>query len=387
MRQVITIILLIPLFLSAGQKDWIPHYLETKNVLKKKYNEPVISVETNDRTIVKVPRSLVQEMRTLNGMQQDLGAQNEIPLQQISSKQLYPVLALVESAKDHRQLRGQKLYDAMGKDVYITNGIEILKAVNYLDIQPPLDKPVIEFLAREIALGQDSPRWNPRRNIPLSQQLKDLGPDAAKNYGALIARYYLLLTGKNLPNLPQEMLNHENYAFSIKEYLENTATHSFLREKFGNRAFSHFPTRLERSMPMGGPDSLSIDRDGVRTKDSNGDLNLSELNLNDIDGLNEYWRYIHPAFQGSVATIHLDHNKIESLTKPNSFSALRSMYPGNNVPGVHALVLSDNKIAEIDPIVFNNLPDLRVVDLKNNRLSQEIKQQLTAAHPNILFRF
>lgn len=388
MKRVLILIIVMPLFISAGQKDWIPSYLESKNKLKQKYNEPMVVIQTNDRKQVHVPTSLVQRMNTLINLQQEVGAQDQIPLNQISSAQLYPVLALIESAHNHLwQLRGQQLYDAMGKDVYITNGIEVLKAVNYLDITPPLDKPIIEFLAREIAHEQDLPRWKPRRNIPLSQQLKDFGSDAAKNYGALIARYYLLFTGKNLPNISQEMLDHKNYAFSMKEYLEHPAAHNFLREKFGRRAFAYFPTRFDRLMPMTSDESLSRDDDGVITKNTNGDLNLSELNINDIDGLNEYWRYIHPAFQWRVATIHLDHNKIESLTKPNSLRALRSMYPGNNVSGVYALVLSDNKIAEIDPIVFDNLPDLRVVDLTNNPLSQEIKQRLRAAHPNILFRF
>lgn len=378
----------MPFYLTAGQKDWIPSYLESKNKLKQKYNEPMTIIQTNDRKQVKVPASFVQKLETLNRLQQDVGAQAEIPLQQISSAQLYHVLAIMESVQSHPQLRGQKLYDAMGKDVYITDGIEILKAVDYLDIKPPLDKPVIEFLAREIAHGQDSPRWKPRRNIPLSQQLRDFGSDAAKNYGALIARYYVLLTGKNLPNLPQEILTHKNYAFSIKEYVEHPAAHDFLREKFGNNAFLQFPTRSDRWMPMGGPDSLSQDSDGVRSKNSNGDLNLSELNINDIEGLSEYWRYMHPAFQWRVATIHLDHNKIESLTKANSFRALASMYPrDNNIPGVYALVLSDNKIVEINPVVFNDLPDLRVVDLTNNPLSEENKQRLRAAHPNKLFRF
>lgn len=376
------------MFVDAGQKDWIPSNLETKNRLKQTYNEPMVVIQTNDQKQVRVPTSLVQMMGTLTSLQQEVGGQGEIPLQQISSSQLLPALALIESAHNHRQLRGQKLIDAMGKDVYIKDGIEVLKAVNYLDVKPTIDKPVIEFLAHELALAQDSPWWKPRRNIPLNQQLRDFGPDAAKNYGALIARYYVLLTGKNLPNLPQEILTHKNYAFSIKEYVEHPAAHDFLREKFGNNAFGYFPTRSDRWMPMGGPDSLSQDSDGVRSKNSNGDLNLSELNINDIEGLSEYWRYMHPAFQWRVATIHLDHNKIESLTKANSFRALASMYPrDNNIPGVYALVLSDNKIVEINPVVFNDLPDLRVVDLRNNPLSEENKQRLRAAHPNKLFRF
>ncbi len=378
MKKIVALLVVLPAILTAGQKDWIPRYLESNNRLKQNYNEPMVIIQTNDRKQVRVPTSLVQGMETLNRMQQDVGAQGEIPLQQISSTQLLPVLALMESAQDHPQLKGKKLYDAMSKDVHIADGIEVLKAVNYLDIKPPIDKPIIEFLAHELALAQDSPVWKPRRNIPLSEQLRDFGSDAAKNYGALIARNYFLRTGKNLPNLSQDMLNHENYAFSVKEYLDHKATHNFLREKLG----IYFSVGFDRFMPIGGPDVYSS-RDGIPITNS---VDLSKLNINDIEGLNQYRSYIHPAAQWRLKAIWLNHNKIKSLTKPNSFSAFRGGVPAYD-EGVVALVFSNNNITEVDPVVFNNLPNLKIVDLRNNPLTQEQQQRLRAAHPQIQFRF
>lgn len=351
--------------------------MQGRNELRKTYNEPIVIIQTNDREEIKAPQSLVQKLATLANMLSDVGDINGIPLNQISSSQLRSVLALMESANDHQQLQGKRLYDAMAKDVSIRNPIEILKATNYLDLQPPVDKPVVNFLAKQIADEQDYPRWKPRKNIPLMKQLKDFGA-ARIPYGALIARYYFLRTGKNLPNLTQEVINNENYAFSIKEYLDNAVTHTMLSEKPG----SWFSVGFDRFMPLSWPSSYESE-DGIPAG-TNNSVNLSRLNINDIEGLNEYRSYIHPDFQRRVKAIWLDHNKITSLIAPNSFRAFAGS-PAHE--GVNALVFSNNKITEIDPVVFNNLPYLRIIDLRNNPLTQAQIQQLRTAHPNKEFRF
>jgi Leucine-rich repeat (LRR) protein len=372
MKYLAVVMLLISIFVTASEKSWIPHYLESKNVLKKKYNEPLVSIQTNDQKTFKIPISLVQQMQTLKNLQEDIGAQDQIPVNQISSSQFRPVLALLESAQGHPQLRGQKLYDAMGKDVHINDGIEVLKAVNYLDIKPPLDKPVIGFLAKQIADEQDSPRWKPRRNIPLTEQLKDFG-GAKIPYGALIARDYFLRTGKNLPNLPQEVLNHENYAFSIQGYLNN----QLLRARLADRRvpgldMAFFDRMQSRSFPQPG-----LQVPGPRGGDMyNRVIDLSQLNLNSLEGMEN----LQPTYHYSISetlTLYLDQNKLKNI-ELESFTGM---------PALQYIDLSNNKISEIDPAVFSSLNALKYLILRNNPLTYESKRGLLDTLPNVKISF
>lgn len=342
MKKIFLLLLIFFYFINASEKSWIPHYLENTK-LQKKYNEQLISIQTNDQKTTKVPTSLVQQIQTLKHLQEDLGNQDQIPVNQISALQLRSVLALMESVQDHSQLKGKKLYDAMSKDVYISNGIDVLKAVNYLDIKPPLDKPVIEFLTYEIAGEQDSPWWKPRKNTSLLDQLKDFGSDEKKYYGALIARYYLLRTGKYLANIPQDILNHKNYAFSIRDYVEYPAARMVLNARGGIQ---------DRAIVFNGFD-------------------LSNLYLNSLDGFQELISFskVNPQL---ILRIYLDNNKLETIE--------HSVF--DIFPRLSYLVLSNNKLTSLDPLVFMQLP-LKKITLNNNMLTQDTINQLKKVLRNV----
>lgn len=364
--------------LGAMEKSWAPHYLESKNILKKKYEEPSIAIRTNDQKRVAIPASFIQYMQTIKNFQEEFKDEEmaEIPMKQISSSQLKKVVSMFESVQKHlpENLKGKKFYDAVGKDVHISNGIDLLRAINYLDIQPPLKKPIISFVTYEIAAEQDSPWWKPRKSIPLFEQLKEFGPAEKIYYGSFIARNYFLQTGENLPDLPKDIVDHENYAFSINDYLENNRLHKLLRKRVPGFMLSIY----EKVMPSTHSSIGLIIPAPKDDLDYHGGIDLSGLYLDSLDGLENIKHYIYGYNIAKTRTLYLENNKLRTI-EPGTFDFMTKL---------EYIDLSNNKLESIDPYVFIYLYKLKVLKLMNNPLSDQNKQLLQQRLPqNVQINF
>ena len=257
----------------------------------------LISQEKNGETnSFRISRAVAERSGTIRNLLTGITqSANVIPFTNISGKTLEEVVHLLNALYEYRELQGKKLLDALDTKVAVKDPLELLKAVNYLDI--PI---LVQLAARQIA-GQEAVKSTIQKiyKIPLVQQIKTAFGASAPAILKLIEHYYVLVNGgKHIDEIPQD-----SYGFSLRDYLDYT------------------PDLIAKRMDN---ERHSLNLSGLQLRDLNGLENLPQINL--------------------IKSLNLSQNQLTKL--PNFII---------NLPHLDQLNIFQTKIRTIDPELFKLL--------------------------------
>jgi hypothetical protein len=371
-----------------------------------------VMLVSNKGTEFSIPQNIAEQSKTLEFMISDMGTDRKILLNAISSQTLEEIINLLKSLYNHQDLRDKKLLDVLEQEVKISDPFALLAAANYLDIQP-----ILELAARATARQELAKRKRWLATViqgPLSKEahtkLFTTFGQSKKDMLALIARYFFLLSGKKLTDVPQD-----SYGFSIQDYLDynfaplksggvSTAEKwgspvifynkkSIVADRFDNLnsiyglqniadtdknhlSFENFKFLTIKENFFNGLNlnKFTITRscinaipiEALKKLTALQYLTLSENHINLIPaGISEL---------NSLIWLDLDENNITNI--PKELSALNKL---------ELLSLRENRIITIDQETINALaqmPFLRYLDLAHNPINLTTKQELRRALGN-----
>lgn len=322
--------------------------------------QPMVTLVSADKKEFTIPQAVAEQSGQIKGLLSvhGLTGEHESATKRfefsISAPVMNEIVQLMKALQRYKNTTNKKaLLDALGQQITIKYKIGVLKAADLLDI--PLIKGLIaRIYAKQIQSGfrtaQDT--------LNLIRQA--FPAEIANELIGAIARYYYLLTGNKLAGVPEDA-----YGFSVQDYLD----------------YSPQLIQQRKSAPH---NNVVV-------------LDLSNLNLNSLEGL---------AGIPDIATVQilmLRNNKLQRI-ESNIFAsagmrALQILYLFNNqlqeiepnafagLPNLEVINLSFNKLHYIDPALFTGLHDLEMLLLDHEKLTEDNKNALRRALPNVVLEF
>lgn len=294
----------------------------------------IIKFETSDGQIFELPREVVLQAETLNELMEDIGLMRaetitlpetigDRPGSLISKRTFEQVVQIMKAFEANKNLKGKALFDAIQKDIFAVRGgfqnpVALLYAFNYLHF-----KPGLQLIARFMAS-------DPQLIEAAQKEFARIDKDTRQGLLKEIARYYFLLTLKDLP-----IVNRDSYGFSVREYLDYQPA---LIER------AKMTGKLAEVIPAGGVREFQVPK-----------LVLSKGRINNLDGLQDLV---------SIDTIQILDLRENQITE-SSLSIL------NDLTNLRAIYLADNRIRELKHGIFNHLINLQTLFLTNNQLTED----------------
>lgn len=304
---------------------------ELRGVKRKTEETHVAKRQKDDITLIAadgkefiVPKNVAEQSQTIKYLLEDLSTQ-EVSLANVSSahlKALIEIMTMLHEKKEEskkaillalEQLSLVQQAPVTETEQYLVHfepwydWSQLLLGANYLDLGPI----VLDFLAKKVV-----------DNALKASDLEPVKGHTIRDMDKYIARHYYLRFGQNMPGV-----DPNSYGFSVAEL----------------RNFIDDAKRYTMST-----NHISFD--------------LSELRINDLDGLSEYLQstfLTYPVRMPTTIRVDLSHNFIEHL----------DAHYAPAFKHVTSLNLSANKITSIDPGIFNDNTTLQAIFLSNNMLT------------------
>ena len=268
---------------------------------------------------VKIPKEVAELSKTLKDMMEDIDVYSTpIPLPNLDSPLLESIVMLMQFVYNNGSFGDLLL---LTEDV-VSQGIkpsDLGDAVNYLDIEA-LKGPVANAMIHDMYK-----KYGGNRNMIEWYILKI--PIEKSEIRAWVAKYWFLNYGN--VNLQDFILPDLDYGFSIAELLQ----------------FHKLPKP---------EDYLIIDLIPGSSLEGTAELNLKNLRINDLTGLNAIPNI------SSVTVLNLDNNRLSHLP-PKVFTGLNKL---------ELLGLKNNWLTDLKSGVFAGLSRLRRLNLGGNRLTR-----------------
>lgn len=359
---------------QAGQKR--PVETEEENAAKRYRNLPSITLKATDGKTFTIPLPIAERAITLKEFMEDTNysKENLIPISPvISSTLLQAVADVMWIFYDHHESVGKELLDAMDND-WKTNAVsktvkdfDLWKAFNYLNFKPGL-------LWIERLYAQKVIKASQLRTAASIKQLqefirKNLDEQTANAYFTGVARYYYLLTGKDLPGITDD-----NYGFSVREYFEYQP--GFISSRFitenSQLVLDLMHMRINNLDGLTIPETKSVDIlklgfNLIREIPAHvfmgfenlKELDLENLNLNPVEKI----QFKPECFKDlpALITLNLSSNGITNVSEIVTII-------NADLPHLEILNLSNNGITEMQPNSFAGYTNLKYLNLERNKL-------------------
>lgn len=287
--------------------------------------QPMVTLVSADKKEFTIPQAVAEQSGQIKGLLSvhGLTGEHESATKRfefsISAPVMNEIVQLMKALQRYKNITDKKvLLDALERVATIKYKIGVFKAADLLEI-PTIKDLIARIYAKQIQSGfrtaQDT--------LNLIRQA--FPAEIANELIGAIARYYYLLTVNKLAGVPEDA-----YRFSVQDYLD-------------------YQPQITQRRTATEPFWLTA-------------LNLSGLYLSSLEGIT----MIHNA--RNIGILFLRDNKLRRIAS-NTFGNASNTFDNASLPRLENLYLDNSQIQEIDSNAFIGLLRLRELNLSNNQIT------------------
>jgi Leucine-rich repeat (LRR) protein len=122
--------------------------IETQKETARKLQPDEVALSSAQGDYLPIQKNVATQSETLKNMIGEMDENKIIPIQNIDNSTLKEIISLLNNLKNSSHLKNKALLDALEKDIKITDPLALLAAANYLDI-PAIFNLAARAIARE----------------------------------------------------------------------------------------------------------------------------------------------------------------------------------------------------------------------------------------------